>query len=594
MSVRTPDSDFREPDIDWRALFIIAALSSVASIIVTGALMGVRNHVYILPIVNALYDEPQFANDAFIESLRHFASGPWILLSGVAKYVDVYWLFLCLNFLSRFLAFAGFLACGTVLGIRSGRALAIFAALLCATSLLRGQSLAGDGGLFINYFTHSEIANGLTLILLFLLMRGWLLTVLVVNGLVFFTNAFIGVWDAAMIAAITATMAFKGDIAWRQVLVKGSLGTLLAVVVASPVIRNILINPDFGKSFNFDFVAFLEEFWPYHFIFSDIPASEKLDLASVIALGIVAFAALGRRSQLFIVAIGAFSAVYVVGIAVPHLTHSALILNLHLLRVSTMLQLLAVLGALAIATRWSLSDDPQDKFLYAPLLILILCTPIRMTSIQPALNCTAALLIVASYLIPGVRSRLPEWTFSGRLKLNYVAPVLVTVGFIALIAKHTISDAQTNAWFDEWSAVGGWAKANTSAGSVFIIPTWNFRESPSDVQSGSDEDNAILTSGIFASTAHRSVWIDFRNGAAVLWSPSYYAQWHQRVTEINSLPTIVARLAYAKANGISYVIDVCQTDPSLPKVFSTRRLCVYSSGLATTHALLKSGTTAPG
>lgn len=572
-----PNVDLREPRLDWRALLVISAIASIASIFATGFLIGVRNHVYILPIVNALYDEPQFANDLFIQSLRFFSSGPWILLSGIAKYVNIYWLFLCLNFLSRFTAFVGLLACATLLGVREWRAMALLAALLCATSLLRGQSFAGDGGLFIDYFTHSEIANGLTLIILFLLIRGWLLTALVVNGLVFFTNAFISVWNAAMIAAVTLTMARKGVISWRSTLLKVSAGTSLASVLAAPVVFNILVNPDFGRALNFDFVNYLEEFWPYHFIFSDIPISEKLNLGLMIALGITAFATLGKRASLFIVAMVAFSAVYAAGIIVPHVTHSPLILNLHLLRVSTMLQLLAVLGALALATNWWLSSDSLQKYFYSPLLALILCTPIRMTSIQPALNCAAALLIIVTHHIPKFRDKVPLWALSERLKLRYLAPILITIGFLALIAKHTISDAQTAAWFAEWNSVGNWARANTAPEAAFIIPTWNFRGTSKQTQPGTEEDEAILSSGAFVSTAHRSVWIDFRDGAAVLWSPSYYEQWHRRVAEVNSLDSFAERAAYARANGVGYIIAICDREPSLAPVFSTKRLCVYST-----------------
>jgi hypothetical protein len=573
----TVNSDLHKSQLDWPALLLIAAIGSVVSIVATGFLVGIRNHVYILPIVNALYGEPQFANDSFIQSLRYFSSGPWILLSGIAKYVDIYWLFLCLNFMSRFAAFAGFLACATLVGVKGWRALAFLAALLCITSLLRGQSLAGDGGLFINYFTHSEIANGLTLLILFLLIRGWLLTALVLNGLIFFTNAFIGVWDSAMIAAVTMAMAIRGELGWRTVFFRGSIGTVLALCLAAPVARNILVNPDFGRALNFDFVTYLEEFWPYHFIFSDIPTYEKLSLASMVALGITAFTALGKRAYLFIVAIAAFSAVYIVGIIVPHVTHSALILNLHLLRVSTMLQLLAVLGALALATKWWFSDDPLQKYFYSPVLILILCTPIRMTSIQPALNCTVALLIIASTYLPSLNSRIPQWVLNGRLKLNYFALALIAVGFLVLVTKHMISDAHADVWFAEWKAVGNWAKSNTSPPDTFIIPTWNFRGSSKQTQPGTDEDEAILTSGAFVSIAHRSVWIDFRDGAAVLWSPSYYEQWHQRVTEVNSLTSFAARKAYAKANRVGYLIEVCGRDRALTPVFSTNRLCVYST-----------------
>jgi hypothetical protein len=577
MSSATPPGGLSKSEFDWPAFLVVAAIGSVVSIVATGFVVGVRNDIYYLPIINALYDESQFANDSFIQSLRYFSSGLWILLSGVAKYVDSYWLLLYLNFVSRFIAFAGFLACANLLGIKGRREIIFLTALLCATSLLRGQSLAGDGGLFINYFTHSEIANGLTLIILALLIRGWLVTALATNGLVCFINAFIGVWDAAMIAAIMMMMALKGEISWRNILLKGLIGTILAALLAAPVIRDILINPDFGKPLNFDYVTYLEEFWPYHFLFSDIANFEKVGLASMVALGIVAFAAIGRQSYPFITATLAFVAVYAVGIIVPHVTHNALILNLHLLRVSTMLQLLVVLGSLVLATKWWFSDNPAYKHFFSPLLIVLLCTPIKMTTIQPALNSTIALVVIAGSFYPaGIQARIPQWLLDKRAKLNYLALVIVAVGFFVSVTKNTISNAHAGTWLAEWTTIGTWTKSHTPPNGTFLIPTWNFRGSPKQTQPGSDEDEAILSSATFAAAAHRSIWIDFRDGAAVLWFPSYYEQWHQRVTEVNSLTSFAAKAAYAKANGIGYIIDICERASTRSPIFATKRLCIYA------------------
>jgi hypothetical protein len=577
MSSAASTAKFYDSNSDWSAFLVIAAIGSLVSIIATGFVVGVRNDVYYLPIMNSLYDEPQFANDAFIQSLRYFSSGPWILLSGIARLVDSYWLLLFLDFISRFLTFAGFLACSSLLGLKGWREATFLTALLCSTSLLRGQSLAGDGGLFINYFTHSEIANGLTLLILFLAIRGWLVAALVTNGLVFFINAFIGVWDTAMIAAVAIAMAFKGELSWRNILLKGSIGAMLAGFLAAPVLRNILVNPEFGKPLNFDYVTYLEEFWPYHFIFNDIATYEKLDLASMIALGIAAFVALGRRSNLFIVAMAAFIAVYIIGIVVPHVTHSPLILNLHLLRVSAMLQLLVILGSLVLATKWWFSDDPVYSYFFSSALILLLCTPIKTTTIQPALNSTLALLLIAASFYPRIQRRIPQWAFNKRLRLNYLALIFVAVGFLVTSTRNAISNAHAKTWLAEWTTLGNWTKSNTSQNDTFLVPTWNFRGSSAHTQPGTDEDEAILNSGAFESIAHRPVWIDFRNGAAVLWSPSYYAEWHQRVSEINALTSFAAKAAYAKANGIGYLIDICERNPNRPSIFSTKRLCVYSS-----------------
>jgi hypothetical protein len=563
-----------ESHFDWVAFFLSALIASFLSIVATGYMIGVRNDIYYLPIVEALYDDPQFSSDAFIQSLRYFSSGLWILLSGIAKHTSIYWLLFCLNFLSRFLAFSGLLACANLLGIRGRREVVLLAALLCATSLLRGQSLAGDGGLFINYFSHSEIANGLTLLILFLLIRGWLVLALAANGLVFFLNAFIGVWDAAMVAAVTLAMVLKSEISWREVWLKGSIGTLLAALLTAPVIHNILTNPDFGTRINFDYVVYLQEFWPYHFIFSDIPTHEKISLALLIALGVVAFIALGRQARPFLVAIGVFVAIYVVGIIVPYVTHNALILNLHLLRVSTMLQFLVVLGPLALATKWWFSASGVHKFLSA-VLILLLCTPVRMTTAQPALNATVALLVVAVAFCPGIRARIPELLLDRRLPAVTLA--LVAIGFLASAANSAIRNASAQAWIDEWTTIGNWARSNTRPNDLFLLPTWNFRQASVRIQPGSEEDNAVIGSDIFESIALRSVWTDFRNGAAVLWSPSYYGQWHQRITEISSLRSLAEQMEYAKANGVSYVIDLCQHDPVQRKAFSTDRLCVYAA-----------------
>src|ERR1700736_4855126 len=121
MSSTMQNARLRESGSDWPAFLVIAAIGSLVSILTTGFVVGVRNDVYYLPIINALYDESQFANDSFIQSLRYFSSGPWILLSGVAKYVDSYWLLLFLDFVSRFIAFAGFLACADLLGVKGRR-----------------------------------------------------------------------------------------------------------------------------------------------------------------------------------------------------------------------------------------------------------------------------------------------------------------------------------------------------------------------------------------------------------------------------------------------------------------------------------------
>jgi hypothetical protein len=402
------------------------------------------------------------------------------------------------------------------------------------------------------------------------------LVALVLNGLAFFVNAFIGVWNAAPIIAITLWALLNGTVGWRKLVWEGLLGTCIAAAISAPVIWNILTNPDFGQPLGFDYVAFLEEFWPYHFLFWDTGTDARLDLLSLVTLGFAAFIALGAQARPFLIATAAYAVIYAMGIIAPYMTHSPLILNLHLLRVSAFFHLLTTLGALVLATRWWSSKEPARARLFAPILIILLCMPIKMASIQPAINLTLACAIIAASHSRRLISAIPEGMLNPRLQLKYLALGCVALGFSIVVTRNAIANADAGSWLREWTAVADWARTSTAPDARFLLPTWGFRGSQVRIASGSTEDESALNSGIFETVAQRSVWADFRRGAAVMWSPSYYEDWHRRVAEVNSLASFEAEAAYAKHNGIGYLAEVCKADAPRAPAFSTARLCVYS------------------
>jgi hypothetical protein len=574
MITSTPSSNVDDPN--WLQILIVSALGSLALLAIIGFVLGINNNLFTLPIVADLYHEPQFSQDVFIQSLRFYSAGPWILLSGAGKYIDAYWLYLALIFLSQLLAFAGFLACADLLGIRTLNERLLLTAFLCATPLLRGHSFAGNGGLFVNHFTHSEIANGLTLLLIYFLVRRKLISALAINGLIFFNNAFIGVWDAGITIAVTLVLLLQHLISWRRVVSDGLVGVVIAGIISAPVIWYVLANPDFGKSVTFDYIAFLEEFWPYHFLFGDIGTVEKLDLLSLVVLGIASFLTLGSKARLFLIATVGFASIYVLGIVAPYFTHSPLVLNLHLLRVGTMLHLLAMLGALSLATEWWNTKDPIFPGFFAPILIILLCTPIKMSSIQPIISTTFASALIASSHYQDVRSKFSSWLFNRRSVLKPVALALVALGLLIVSSRNIIANAHATAWVDEWRALATWTGKNTSPDATILLPTWNFLGRPPRIESESVEDEAVLNAGIFEFVSHRSVWVDFRNGAAVLWAPSYYELWHRRIAEVNALDSHDAKIAYAKNNGIGYIVEACGAKGVAGTIYTTARLCLYS------------------
>jgi hypothetical protein len=85
----------------------------------------------------------------------------------------------------------------------------------------------------------------------------------------------------------------------------------------------------------------------------------------------------------------------------------------------------------------------------------------------------------------------------------------------------------------------------------------------------------MMGATIFEYEAHRRVWIDFLDGAAVFWTPSYYKIWWPRISEFLSLRTHHDRIAYARRNAIGYVIDVCGPGQDPSPLFRTERLCLY-------------------
>ncbi len=563
------------PRLDAVGLGVIAAVGAGLSLALTGFSFGISNNLFHLPIVAALFDEPQFAGDAFIQSLRFFAAGPWLVLTGSARWIDPWWLFLGLDILSRFLAFFGFLLCAHPLGVTSTGQRAVFAGLLCLSSLLRIDSYAGGAGLFINYFTHSEIANGLTLIMLFFAAQGRLLPAFAMNGVVFFVNAFVAVWNAAPLGLMVVALLAERRLGWRRAVRDGALGLAVFLVLAAPVILNVLSNPEFGTAPTREYIEFLNQYWPFHFLFTANPWSGRIALAAVLALGVAALAILGRPARPFLLALGGFAAVYAIGIILPSLTHAPALLNLHLLRAGGMIHLLAVLGASAVVVRWLSDSDRRRAVVLAPLLAVLLCSHRYLAGLAP-------LLLLFGHL-PATLRLVPASLTSGWLRADRIALAAVLAFWVLVqlpeVVQRQRADAATAA---EWSALGDWAKTHTAPDALFLVATNNtslrmFRGEAVPADAG---DPALLESTMtFEYRSHRRVWVDFKRGAAVMWSPGYDDIWWPRVSAVLALPDHAARLAYARARGIEYVIEACAPAVAAPPVTRTARLCVYAANV---------------
>lgn len=527
----------------------IAALGAACSLLLTGFVFGVDNNAFHLPIVASLYDEPQFHDDAFIQSLRYFASGLWLLLRGSAKLVDPYWLFLCLSYLSRLLTFIGFLLCASLLGVQGMRRCIAFTAVICIAALLQGEAAAGDGGLFLNYFTHSEVANGTILIAIYFALRARMDLALVFLGITFFINVFMAFWLCAPLAAVAVTCLAQGTLDVRRLLRQVLVGGAVFAVCAIPVLYNIVSNPDFGTPLTFDYTAFTKFHYPYHFLPGYTPAREYVELACVAALGMVSLIELGAAAAplrvIFMVMVGT----YLLGVIAPVLISSPppLLLNLSLLRSGVLLYLLAALAAAAVAVNWLWSEDRVIARLLAPLLIV-------------ALGISKQLVPAAIILI------LLKWAFDTRawspprLRLDWAAwAVLALVVWPRDFARAWHENAHDSDFAAQLSQIGDWAREHTAPDAVFLMPTeWQRKGVTRHAAPYVVVDRDIVNAqGAFVYHAHRRLRGSFKEGAAMLWTPSFYNEWRHDVDATLRLSGLDQKLAYAKRNGIGYVLASC-------------------------------------
>lgn len=569
-------------------LVAIAMVSAAISLAISGFVFGLHNNMFHLPIVGSLYDEPQFAGDPFIQSLRWYAAGPWLLLRGADRYVDPYWLFLGLDYFSRVIAFIGFLLCASLIGVSSRRQRVLFAGLTCLSSLLYLESYAGGGGLFIRYFTHSEIANGLTLISLFFAARGRLTAAFAANGAVFFVNGFVGVWNAVPLGLIIVFLLVKRRLGWFKAILDGTVGLAIFGLFATPIVLNILSNPNLGGQLHFDYVTYLTQYWPFHFLFAPIRIEIKIAAASVVALGVVSLWALGKTARPFHFALWGYVAVYALGIAAPVLTHSATVLNLHLLRVSLMFHLLAVLASAALMTRWLTSGDPKQATVFAPTLAVLLCTHRYLAVFAP--------IVVVLAQMAWVSRRLPSRLTTGPFRLDRAVAIGLCLVWPVIIWRGVANNQVETSRVAEWTALGQWARLHTPETAVFLVAT----QRPAAVEALAPPlsvgqavpraggtvvpqpapDDPVLFEGTltFEYVGHRRVWVDFKRGAAVMWAPPYYSVWWPRMAAVLALRSHRDRMAYARANGIGYLVEHCSAAPDAgpPPLFRTAQLCLYA------------------
>jgi hypothetical protein len=548
----------------WSRTAALAVIGAAVSLLISGAVPVEGTSFFHLQVLAGLWRDPQFADDHFVQSMRYYASGFWFPLSGRFGGEEVYPLLVTFNVLSRILFFIGALECATVLRVETPRQRLIFTLLVALAASMRGLSRAGQGGLFTAAFGHSEVANGTTLLMLAYAARGRVALALAMNGVTFFLSAFIAVWNAAPLALILGMQLRNGALGWKTLARRGAIGLALAAIFALPVLRNVVANPDYGRPIDFSYVSALLDIWPYHFLIWVQPPSSVIWLAMVTAAAFLAAAKMRPGSDFLIAALIGFSAIWLFGAVLPWLSQSPLLLNLHLLRSSSSIQICATLAFAALATLW-LTNRTDDKETFLGCVVALL---LSVSNYGPPL--LLLVLIAASFIsVPRALLTLP-----------YRAATVTAIVVLFALAVLETERRNQGAVLDrsEWESLGRWARTNTAADAIFLIPISMLDQQYAFGHGFPKVDPAALPLipgfEVFPYFAHRRIWITDLNGNSVMWNQHLYPLWKQRMAETLALQSLDQRLDYASSQGIAYVVDGCDSKTEVP-LWKSRRLCVY-------------------
>jgi hypothetical protein len=521
--------------------WLLIAAATLISFLCSGYSPIFNNNIYHIPILLRSYDLPQFADDAFIQSLRNFSSGFWLLFAGAGHVVGVK-LFLTLGLVVTHVAFfIAALHLAESIGLKEVRERSLFLLLLCLSPWVYGYT-AGGGGILLNYFTHSELANASLLLGLSFALRRRYGPAAVATCLTFFLNAFMAVWMVPPLAFIAGYQLITGQITFRRLLVPAAIG----LVVGSPLLllplRNILQNPEIGGLSSFSYRDYLWDFFPDHFFLQSLPPRLLGFTGVQILVLLLSIRLLGAASRaVLVLALGMLSVV-MLGVLAPLVTDSRFILNLHLIRSLVMVAMLLAICVAVVAARWLLNPAQEMyKTLGLGLAVALVGGTVGL------LIALVLFLLDLRKVSPALKTRLD----SSKERV-YVSCLLALCLVVSLVAdgKRQWGYQQKAVRQEAWEKIGRWANVSTPADAVFQVP--------------------MEGSLGFSLTAERQLWFDGKYGAAVMWSPSYYAIWKERRSVlVDSSPIDLKRA------GMDFVAIPCDDALTFVPVHREEDICVY-------------------
>lgn len=364
--------------------FILAISAATLAVLASqGFDFPISNNVFHVPIVLDYAGSAEGPNDAFHLSLARFASGLWPALSLVATEGNLAALFLTVHLAGiAFLFFAILRIASDSVSESGAIVLSAFLPFLAVMPLLQGVSPIGRNEIVINYLSHSQAVIPFVLISLFLMMRGRPIWSALTMGAAFNLNAFVAVWGAVMLAV--AAIGLTGRAGWRAqvgLLFRMGVAFNLASLPTGIWIASTMFVGEAGEPF--DFIEYLRAYYPHH-TFIDGHLSVSLTAMLFLAACAPMFPLIGDRlprtartalASFF----GAGLAIVVLGVGLPYLANSRLLLNLYPLRMDAYVLLFALLACLIwLGSAFSRDDAASRGAALLGLLSFAIGAPVML------------------------------------------------------------------------------------------------------------------------------------------------------------------------------------------------------------------------
>lgn len=586
-------------------------VATVLSITASGFDFGSGNNVFHIPYVLRYGELDQFRSDALYHSLDKFASIIWPLIRLFGNEQNVSALFLTGAVVSRALAFFALLWFFRKNCENDAKIFSVSLVSAAACSWMMGSSELGEHGIFISNFTHSEVTWGPLMAAIIATQYRKLELAAAFAGMVFLINAFVGIW---LFIVLAFAVAFDTQrYSWKTIIHAG----IVLIILCSPVI--IWIALDLAKSIKvpeFSYIEYIRTYFPHHFLI-EAASVEKIVLVLLFAVCGFAAAWFQKNRNFWNSVLAGCLFLLLAGTVLPYLFDQRFVFNLHLLRADGLLQFFAAILSIYVAVNllFASESDRAEQILAMLLLVVLMAPPVRWDTVLIGAvslsmlvwkravamntkdfdgNCIAEKesrwnIIAVSAVIGAIAletvvvgisaSFVPRWALMccavGTVFLlsNYRILVLLTIwAFMVLLAiitpvkwrKDRASSSPPNA--DAMAAISTLIKTSQLQGP-FLFPI--------------DKKHRGLFDN-FQLNAQRTVWVDWKQGAAVMWDPAFYWKWMPRFNEVSQLHSTKDFLAYARLQRIPYIIvpaDMGQCPAGAPTLFGNAAATVCEVGV---------------